>query len=47
MLGGDARAVLALVRNLVSELPCFHLMLGSEGDGVAEALRDLLDGLRT
>ena len=44
MLGGDAQAVLALIRGLVSELPCYHLTLGSDGDGVTDALRGLLDG---
>lgn len=44
MLGGDAAGVLALIKSLVSELPCYHLALGTNGDGVTAALHQILDG---
>jgi len=44
MLGGDARGVLALIKELVSELPCYHLSLGTDSEGVTRALQGLLAG---
>ena len=42
MLGGDARGVLRTIRNLVHQLPCYTLALGTDPVGVDAALHDVL-----
>jgi hypothetical protein len=43
MLGGSARGVLAMLKQLVYQLPSYELALGTDPDGVNAALRDVLD----
>ena len=42
MLGGDARGVLRMIRNLVHRLPCYTLALGTDREGVDAALHEIL-----
>jgi hypothetical protein len=43
MLGGNARGVLAMLKQLVYQLPSYDLALGTDPDGVNAALQDVLD----
>lgn len=40
---GDARGLLAMLKTLVHQLPCYHLALGTDRDGIHRAITGILD----